>query len=90
MPSDITCFRHVASVLNEYQQAVNFMKYPCFHSCSQVGNFMIIFVILSRAKMRTVTNYFILSLAVADFLVGICVLPPAIQLHVNKGRHNNE
>ncbi|TRY76425.1 hypothetical protein TCAL_13334, partial [Tigriopus californicus] len=43
-----------------------------------IGNFLIILSVLYTPKLRTVTNCFILSLGVADFLVGVTVLPPAI------------
>ncbi|KAK9394297.1 adenosine receptor A2a-like [Crotalus adamanteus] len=45
---------------------------------SIVGNLFICTVILRNRKLRsTVTNYFLLSLAVADFLVGAVVIPCA-------------
>jgi hypothetical protein len=56
-----------------------------FHPLFQVGNFLIIASVLTTPKLRTVTNTFILSLGAADFLVGICVIPPAIMMHVSKG-----
>lgn len=37
---------------------------------------LVIFVILRNRKMRTVTNYFLANMAIADFCVGVfCVLP---------------
>ncbi len=59
-------------------------------SPKQCGNFLIIAAVVSTPKLRTVTNYFILSLAVADFLVGICVLPPAIMLHTTQGEQKKQ
>ena len=52
----------------------------------QIGNLLIIVSVLSTAKLRTVTNIFILSLGVADFLVGLCVLPPAIMMKITNGK----
>lgn len=42
---------------------------------SLVGNFMVIWTIARNRHMRTVTNYYILNLAVADFLVALVVMP---------------
>lgn len=42
---------------------------------SVVGNFMVIWTIARYRHMRTVTNYYILNLAVADFLVALVVMP---------------
>ena len=42
---------------------------------SVVGNFMVIWTIARNRHMRTVTNYYILNLAVADFLVALVVMP---------------
>uniref|UniRef100_A0A182KCF4 G-protein coupled receptors family 1 profile domain-containing protein n=1 Tax=Anopheles christyi TaxID=43041 RepID=A0A182KCF4_9DIPT len=40
-----------------------------------VGNCLVIAAVLSSHKLRSVTNFFIVSLAVADLLVGLAVLP---------------
>jgi len=42
---------------------------------SVIGNFMVIWTITRNRHMRTVTNYYILNLAVADFLVALVVMP---------------
>ena len=42
---------------------------------SAIGNFMVIWTITRNRHMRTVTNYYILNLAVADFLVALVVMP---------------
>jgi len=42
---------------------------------SLVGNFMVIWMIARNRHMRTATNYYILNLAVADFLVALVVMP---------------
>ncbi|XP_078367061.1 octopamine receptor beta-2R-like [Oculina patagonica] len=40
------------------------------------GNGFIIFLVCSKRQLRTRTNAFVLSLAVADFCVGMSVVPP--------------
>lgn len=37
-----------------------------------------ILAVLTTRRLRTVTNCFVMSLAVADWLVGIFVMPPAV------------
>lgn len=39
------------------------------------GNCLVIAAVLCSSKLRSVTNLFIVSLAVADLLVGVAVLP---------------
>ena len=39
------------------------------------GNGFIMFLVSSKRRLRTKTNAFIVSLAVADFFVGMCVIP---------------
>lgn len=40
-----------------------------------VGNCLVITAVFMSSKLRTVTNLFIVSLAVADLMVGLAVLP---------------
>ncbi|CAH3195020.1 unnamed protein product, partial [Porites evermanni] len=40
-----------------------------------IGNGFIIFLVCNKRQLRTKTNAFVVSLAVADLCVGICVLP---------------
>ncbi|XP_023718903.1 probable G-protein coupled receptor No18 isoform X2 [Cryptotermes secundus] len=47
-----------------------------------VGNTLIIVAVMTTRRLRTVTNCFVMSLAVADWLVGISVMPPAVALQI--------
>lgn len=43
-----------------------------------VGNALVCVAVYSNPTMRTVTNYFIVNLAVADFMVILFCLPPTV------------
>lgn len=49
--------------------------YTIIIASSLIGNFMVIWTIARNRHMQTVTNYYILNLAVADFLVSLVVMP---------------
>ncbi|GAB1606182.1 neuropeptide receptor 15 [Argonauta hians] len=51
-----------------------------------IGNGLVIFVVLSNKKMRTsVTNMFIMNLAVADLLLLLIGIPDLVQFVLNRG-----
>lgn len=49
-----------------------------------VGNCLVIAAVFCSSKLRSVTNLFIVSLAVADLLVGVAVLPFSATLEIYK------
>ena len=49
-----------------------------------VGNALVCVSVYHNHTMRTVTNYFIVNLAVADFLVILICLPPTVLWDVTK------
>lgn len=51
-----------------------------------VGNCLVIAAVFMSSKLRSVTNLFIVSLAVADLMVGVAVLPFSATWEVFKVR----
>ena len=49
------------------------------------GNGFIIFLVCSKRQLRTKTNAFIVSLAVADFCVGMTAVPSLFFCHMGAG-----
>ncbi|XP_040925583.2 adenosine receptor A1-like [Betta splendens] len=55
---------------------------------STFGNLLVCAAVRLNRKLRTVTNYFLVSLAVADICVGTIAIPCAILTDVGLPRHN--
>uniref|UniRef100_UPI0037E8639C adenosine A2c receptor n=1 Tax=Semicossyphus pulcher TaxID=241346 RepID=UPI0037E8639C len=55
---------------------------------STIGNLLVCAAVGLNRKLRTVTNYFLVSLAVADICVGAIAIPCAILTDVGLPRHN--
>lgn len=51
-----------------------------------VGNTLVILAVLTTRRLRTVTNCFVLNLAITDWLVGTCVMPPAVIHYIAEGK----
>lgn len=49
-----------------------------------LGNILVILAVYNTAKLRSVTNIFIVSLATADLMLGVFVLPYALLFEVSR------
>ncbi|CAJ0966762.1 unnamed protein product [Ranitomeya imitator] len=58
--------------------AVFIISYLLIFILCMVGNGVVCFIVLSNKHMRTITNLFILNLAVSDLLVGIFCMPTTL------------
>ncbi|EDO46030.1 predicted protein, partial [Nematostella vectensis] len=54
---------------------VKLLLYLIIFLISAIGNSLTVFVIMRRRKMKTVTNYFILNLAIADLTLTLICIP---------------
>ncbi|KAK2880250.1 hypothetical protein Q8A73_022948 [Channa argus] len=52
------------------------------------GNFLVCLAVARNRRLRTVTNYFLVSLAVADILVGLLAIPCAALTDLGQPRHD--
>lgn len=52
-----------------------------------VGNGVVCFIVLRSKNMRTVTNLFILNLAISDLLVGIFCMPTTLVDNIITGQN---
>uniref|UniRef100_A0A8C5GJL9 Gastrin/cholecystokinin type B receptor n=1 Tax=Gouania willdenowi TaxID=441366 RepID=A0A8C5GJL9_GOUWI len=59
----------------DINQTVRIVLYSLIFLLSVVGNSLIIAVLLRNRRMRTVTNLFLLSLAVSDLMVSLVCIP---------------
>ncbi|KAJ4924231.1 hypothetical protein JOQ06_000471 [Pogonophryne albipinna] len=53
-----------------------------------IGNFLVCLAVSWNKKLHTVTNYFLVSLAVADTLVGLVAIPCAVLTDLGQPHHN--
>lgn len=58
--------------------AMFIVAYALIFLLCMVGNTLVCFIVLKNRHMRTVTNMFILNLAVSDLLVGIFCMPTTL------------
>lgn len=71
-------FQEVAPGKFGYQQAFLVILLSVVILIVVIGNTLVIAAVITTKRLRTVTNCFVMSLAVADWLVGIFVMPPGV------------
>lgn len=49
-----------------------------------IGNFLVCYAVIKNSQMRTVTNLFIMNLAIADLMVILICLPPTLLVDVSE------
>lgn len=74
-------YEHLYSTLFNWQGVLLLIFFCTFMVITIIGNTLVILAVLTTRRLRTVTNCFVMSLAVADLLVGIFVMPPAVAVH---------
>ncbi|XP_033028086.1 neuropeptide FF receptor 1-like [Lacerta agilis] len=58
--------------------AIYIVAYLFIFALCMAGNSLVCFIVLKNSRMRTVTNLFILNLAISDLLVGIFCIPTTL------------
>ncbi|NXW84238.1 NPFF1 protein, partial [Alopecoenas beccarii] len=58
--------------------AVFILAYTFIFLMCMIGNILVCFIVVKNRQMRTVTNMFILNLAISDLLVGIFCMPTTL------------
>lgn len=58
-----------------WQQTVFFLALISILIIASGGNLIAIWIVLAHKRMRTVTNYFLVNLAIADFLISVLNMP---------------
>ena len=61
-----------------------FFAYAVIFLVGLVANIFVIVMIIKRRRMRTLTNRFLLNLAVSDLIATIVCLPPTAYHHYDK------
>lgn len=70
-----TCAVYSKQFSSPYIQAVIYVLYCTILVLALLGNGLVCYVVQSSPRMRTVTNYFIVNLAVGDLLMAVLCIP---------------
>lgn len=71
---------------DRFVSTIFIVSYLLIFVMCMVGNGVVCFVVLRRKHMRTVTNLFILNLAISDLLVGIFCMPTTLVDNIITGK----
>lgn len=69
--------------------AVFTVSYLLIFLVCMVGNGVVCFIVMRSRNMRTVTNLFILNLAISDLLVGIFCMPTTLVDNIITGQNTH-
>lgn len=58
-----------------WQQTVFSLAFVAILIVASGGNLIVVWIVLAHKRMRTVTNYFLVNLAIADFLISVLNMP---------------
>jgi hypothetical protein len=61
------------------------LAYGVVFALGVIGNGLVVCVVFRTPSMNTVTNYFIVNLAVADLMVALCCLPITLLANIFSG-----
>lgn len=62
-------------VRSYYFQGIIYVAYGIIFIVSMIGNGIVCYIVVSSPRMRTVTNYFIMNLAIGDILITLLGAP---------------
>ncbi|XP_063706409.1 neuropeptide SIFamide receptor-like [Culicoides brevitarsis] len=60
---------------NSYQNSIIIPLYAVIFGCCVIGNLLVILTLAQNKRMRTVTNVYLLNLAISDLLLGVFCMP---------------
>lgn len=81
---NISCFNRQVDDSEQNLWALLLLIFPFF---TLFGNVLVIMSVVRERTLQTVTNYFIVSLAVADLLVAVVVMPFGVYYLVSRSLH---
>ncbi|KAF2893750.1 hypothetical protein ILUMI_12423 [Ignelater luminosus] len=74
--TDVICDPQSSNpVRSPYFQGTVYVMYSVIFVVAMIGNGIICYIVVSSPRMRSVTNYFIMNLAVGDILITIFCVP---------------
>ncbi|KAK4880920.1 hypothetical protein RN001_004239, partial [Aquatica leii] len=62
-------------IMSPYFQGTVYVMYSIIFIVAMIGNGIICYIVVSSPRMRSVTNYFIMNLAIGDILITIFCVP---------------